>query len=367
MNFVRKVIKKLSPYEPGEQPTDPTVIKLNTNENPYPPSPQVKALLRSVDSELLKLYPDPVCLRLRQRIAKLHKCNIENVFVGNGSDEILTLCTSAFVEDNGSIGYFVPSYSFYPVLADIRDVHHKAIILNDDFTMPEKDVQSEKEWENCSLFFIANPNASTGMLFPFTKISKFCRIFPGVVVIDEAYVDFATQDCMKLALRYRNILVVRTLSKSFSLAGLRVGYAVGNKALIQALFKIKNSYNVSRLAQEIALSALSDIPYMRKNVRKIKATRKRLAQALSEEGYTVYPSEANFLWVRPTPIKAECLYKELKERKILIRFFKTPQLQDFVRITVGTDKQVDKLVDAIQEIQKDYMNNRKRDTYDKKK
>lgn len=356
MNFIRKVIKKFSPYEPGEQPTDPTVIKLNTNENPYPPSPRVRALLRSVDTELLKLYPDPVCLRLRQRIAKLHKCNTENVFVGNGSDEILTLCTSAFVEDNGSIGYFVPSYSFYPVLADIRDVHHKAIMLNDDFTMPEKGVPSGKEWKNCMLFFIANPNAPTGMLFPFEQISEFCRNFPGVVVIDEAYVDFATRDCMELALHYRNVLVVRTLSKSFSLAGLRVGYAVGSKALIQALFKIKNSYNVSRLAQEIALAALCDIPYMRENVRKIKATRKRLSKILSEGEYTVYPSEANFLWVRPITIKAECLYKELKSHKILIRFFKTSQLQNFVRITIGTDEQVDRLVSAIQEISKDYIN-----------
>jgi histidinol-phosphate aminotransferase len=354
MNFIRKAVEKLSPYEPGEQPADPHVIKLNTNENPYPPSPEVRKLLRSANADMLKLYPDPVCLRLRMRIAELHSCNIDNVFVGNGSDEVLTLCTLAFVEDDESIGYFVPSYSLYPVLTDIRDVCHNPIMLTDNFTLPANFPFSRKKWKNCSLFFIANPNAPTGMLFPFEHISKFCRIFPGVVVIDEAYVDFASRDCMELALRYHNVLIVRTLSKSFSLAGLRVGYSVGHKDLIQALFKIKNSYNVSRLAQEIAMAALNDIPYMRQNVEKIKVTRQRLTEALSSLGYTVYPSETNFLWVRPEPVKAEYLYKELKKRKILIRFFKTPQLKDFVRITIGTDWQVDKLIEAIQKIHKSW-------------
>ncbi|HAS81882.1 MAG TPA: histidinol-phosphate transaminase, partial [Verrucomicrobia bacterium] len=210
--MIRRSVQQLQAYVPGEQPGGGRIIKLNTNENPYPPSPQVEAALRGISSERLRLYPPPTAVPLRQRIAELHGCRLEHTFAGNGSDEVLALCTRAFIENDGCIGYFDPSYSLYPVLADIRDVRKMPVVLGPEFswrTPPSA---------GCGLFFLTNPNAPTGMRFDKRDIEAFCATFKGVVLIDEAYVDFACDDCMDLALRYDNVLVSRTLSKSYALA-----------------------------------------------------------------------------------------------------------------------------------------------------
>lgn len=344
--LIRKSVQQMTGYTPGEQPSEAGFVKLNTNENPYPPSPQIAKTLAEFDVDQLRLYPNPVSMKLRQRIAALHGCRVSNVFAGNGSDEILALCTRAFVEDSGSIGYFHPSYSLYPVLADIRNVAKKPVELGKDF-----------EWAmpadyRCSLFFLTYPNAPTGVLYPKDKVRTFCRQFPGVVVIDEAYVDFSRENCMDLALKLGNVLVVRTLSKAYSLAGLRVGYTVGAEPLIAALFKLKDSYNLDRISQRLALAALSDVPSMRRNVEKIKATRMRLAASLTALGHTVYPSESNFLWVKPCGITAQRLFETLKKQRILIRYFPGRRTGEFVRITVGTTAEVDSLMAAVKALAK---------------
>ena len=340
-SLIRKSVQSMAGYTPGEQPADKLMVKLNTNENPYPPSPRIFRAIRAFDAGKLRLYPNPVSMKLRRKIAGIHSCGIENVFVGNGSDEILALCTRAFVEDSGSIGYFNPSYSLYPVLADIRDVQKRPVELGVDF-----------KWQmpgsyKASLFFLANPNAPTSMLHPKDEIKKFCATFKGVVLIDEAYADFSKENCMDLALKFRNTLVMRTLSKSFSLAGLRVGYVVGAKPLIEALFKIKDSYNLDAFSQMVAMEALSDIKYMKSNVSKIRDTRVRLAEALRVLGYLVYPSETNFLWVKPAGISAKHFFERLRKRKIFVRYFEGPRTGDYVRITVGTNSDVDKLLLAL--------------------
>lgn len=340
--YVKKSVLAMQGYVPGEQPSDPEVIKLNTNENPYPPSPSIQAALQNIKIETLRLYPDPVSLNLRRKIADLHGCKPDNVLVGNGSDEILAICSQVFVENDGSIGYFDPSYSLYPVLAQIRAVTPRPVALGPDFAwaMPAN-FQS-------SLFLMTIPNAPTGILYTKAMVREFCAHFAGVVVLDEAYVDFASENCMDLALLYPNVLVLRTLSKSYALAGLRLGYIVGAMPLINALFKIKDSYNVDRIAQIAALAAISDQDYMRATVKRILATRQQTTAALERLGFRVFPSETNFLWVRPPRIKAADLYQRLREHKILVRYFPGRRTKDYLRITIGTDKQMQALVNAAQ-------------------
>ncbi|MDD5679168.1 MAG: histidinol-phosphate transaminase [Kiritimatiellae bacterium] len=340
-SYIKKSVAAMQGYTPGEQPTDPRVIKLNTNESPYPPSPAVGKALQSLKAETLRLYPDPVSLALRRKIAALHGATPDNVFVGNGSDETLALCSRAFVEDNGAIGYFEPSYSLYPVLAQIRAVTARPLELGSEFewAMPA-DYQA-------NLFFMTTPNAPTGIQYHKALVCAFCARFKGVVVLDEAYVDFARENCMDLALEYNNVLVLRTLSKSYALAGLRLGYVVGSVPLIAALFKIKDSYNVDRITQAAALAALSDQAYMRNLVERIKTTRRQTIADLERMGFCVFPSESNFLWVKPPRGSAADLYRRLRERNILVRYFPGGRTQDYLRITIGTDEQMRALTDAI--------------------
>ncbi len=338
--YICKNVQALKAYTPGEQPKLQGVIKLNTNENPYPPSSKVSAALRDFDCSRLRLYPDPLFAALRKRIADLHGCSAAQVFIGNGSDEILALCTRAFVENDGSVGYFVPSYSLYPVLAEIRGVEKRPVRINDDFTwrMPE-DYQA-------SVFFMTNPNAPTSMMFEKEGVARFCDAFNGVVLIDEAYVDFADSDCMELALcdGNTNTLVMRTFSKSFSLAGLRFGYVVGPEDLIGALYKIKDSYNLDMLAQMVGAAALEDLPHMRENVRRIRATRERLTAVLRQRGWRVCDSQTNFIFTRPPDGEAARVFEALKAAKIYVRYFPGEITGEYLRITVGTDEQADALL-----------------------
>ena len=338
--YICRNIQALEAYTPGEQPKDTGIVKLNTNENPYPPSPKVATALKTFDPAQLRLYPDPVFVALRQRLAEIHACSPEQVFIGNGSDEILALCTRAFVENDGSIGYFVPSYSLYPVLTDIRGVEHRPVPLTPDFgwRMPED--------YTASLFFLTNPNAPTSMMHDKATVAAFSRAFDGVVLIDEAYADFAESNCMDLATApdNRQTLVMRTFSKSFSLAALRFGYVIGPETLITAFYKIKDSYNMDMVAQALALAALDDLDYMRGNVLKIRNTRERLATILTQRGWHVCPSQTNFLFARPPDGNARQVFERLKAARIYVRYFPGETTGEYLRITIGTDKQTDKLI-----------------------
>ena len=346
MSYISRTVQALEAYTPGEQPNLTGVVKLNTNENPYPPSPAVGLALREFDWQGLRLYPDPVFKALRRRLAEIHGATPDQVFVGNGSDEVLALATRAFVENDGSIGYFNPSYSLYPVLADIRGVERRPVELAEDFSwaMPEG--------YRADLFFLTNPNAPTSLLHPKATVGAFASGFDGVVFIDEAYADFAPETCMSLAVdpRNRNTIVMRTLSKSFSLAGLRFGYCVGPAELIGALYKIKDSYNMDRLAQTLAFAALNDLDSMQSNVRKIIDTRRILTRELTALGWKVLPSATNFLFARPPDGRAEERFLRLKERRIFVRYFPAPRTREYLRITIGTDDEMHRLVEALKAI-----------------
>jgi histidinol-phosphate aminotransferase len=341
-HLIRASVEKMHGYVPGEQPTGPDILKLNTNENPYPPSPMVYEALSRFDPALLTRYPDPVCMALRKRLAEIHACSLEQVFVGNGSDEVLALCLRAFVERDAAVGFFDPSYSLYPVLAEIEDVATRPVPLTQSFEwhMPD-DYQ-------VALFFLTHPNAPTGMVYPEAYIRDFCARLSGVVLIDEAYVDFAERDCLDLAFEYENVLVARSLSKSFSLAGIRLGYALGPAPLIAALYKIKDSYNVNRLTQKLALAALNDMEGMRRNIERIKATRNIAVQRLNALGWNVYPSQTNFVWTEPVGIKPRQVFESLRAQHIYIRYFPGPVTGKCLRISMGTEKQMNRLFEALE-------------------
>jgi len=344
-DLIRKSVQAMSGYVPGEQPADEDIIKLNTNENPYLPSADVQDVLNMVDISVLGRYPDPVCMELRKAIAELHGCEAEHVFVGNGSDEVLALCIRAFVERNGSVGYFDPSYSLYPILADIEDVEKRPVALDASFNW-----QMPADY-SASLFFLTNPNAPTSLAFSRANVESFSKSFAGVVLVDEAYADFADENCMDLALELENVLVARTLSKSYSLAGIRLGYCVGHAELIGAMYKIKDSYNVNYLTQEIARAAILDQDTMHANVQAIVETRKLVAGKLSELGFEVADSQTNFLWVKPLGLSAKTLFEQLRRKNIIVRYFgKDERTKDYLRVTIGTAPEMFAVLDAVEGI-----------------
>jgi histidinol-phosphate aminotransferase len=344
---IAKHIRSLEGYVPGEQPKSRNVVKLNTNENPYPPSPKCAEVLASFDLDNLRRYPDPNCAALAEEIAKANGTTADRVFVGNGSDEVLALCARAFVENDESIGSLDPSYSLYKTLAAIRDVKWVGTPIHSN---PQTIKPSKTSPSRVSLFLWTNPNAPTGEFAEPKAIAAFARKFPGVVLVDEAYADFARGNCMALAKapRNRNVIVMRTFSKSYSLAGLRVGYCVGPKDLIEALYKIKDSYNVDAVAQRVALAALRDRTYHRKTVAKVVKTRKAFVKALERRGWDVIPSETNFVFAKPpAPAKAKDIFEFLKSKNIFVRYFPGPLTGDRLRITIGTDEQMKALLGAI--------------------
>ena len=332
MRIAQSVVK-LDAYIPGEQPKSRDVVKLNTNENPYPPSPKCGRVLKTFDLDGLRRYPDPNFGALARAIASLHGTTADRVFVGNGSDEILSLSARAFVENNESIGSLDPSYSLYKTLAAIRNVKWTGGVE-----------------PSTSLFLWTNPNAPTGEFAEPRAIAAFARKFPGVVIVDEAYADFARGNCMHLAVapRNRNVIVMRTFSKSYSLAGLRVGYCVGPKDLIAALYKVKDSYNVDAVAQAVALAAIGDRAYHERTVAKVVKTRKAFSAALEKRGWDVLPSESNFVFAKPpTALSAADAFARLKAEDIYVRYFPGPKTGDRLRITIGTAAQMDTLLKAL--------------------
>lgn len=347
---IARHIRKLAGYIPGEQPKSRNVVKLNTNENPYPPSPKCNAVLSSFNIDDLRRYPDPNFSALAKAIAEKNGTTADRVFVGNGSDEILSLAARVFVENDEAIGSLDPSYSLYKTLAAIRDVKWVGVGRAADDAQRAGAALAECRKSNISLFLWTNPNAPTGEFAEPETIAAFARKFKGVVLVDEAYADFARGNCMQLATapRNRNVVVMRTFSKSYSLAGLRVGYCVGPKDLIDALYRAKDSYNVDAVAQTVALAAFKDGAYHKKTVAKVIKTRKAFEKALAKRGWDVVKSESNFVFAKPPAgAAAKDVFSYLKGRDIYVRYFPGPLTGDRLRITIGTDGQMETLLDAL--------------------
>lgn len=370
--LIRPLVRGLHPYVPGEQPKIKGLIKLNTNENPYPPSSKVLAATRAAVDGRLRLYPDPTAQRLRDNLARLHGCRPENIIVGNGSDELLALAVRAFVEpivgqagrlpgtggtpaplcSQSIVQFFTPSYSLYPVLADIHGAARNAVPLAADFTIPPLvDLKRARQWDfRAALTLVTTPNAPSGRGYSTPQLEELCRAHKGVVLLDEAYVDFASENAMSLALKHPHVLVARTFSKAYSLCFQRVGYCVGHPDLIAALDKIRDSYNVNGLGQVAALATLDDLPRYRANFRKIIATREQLSRELGALGFRVFPSQSNFILVRPPRFSAQTWLQKLRNRKILVRWFSDPSVRDYLRITIGTPAEASALVKAARAI-----------------
>ncbi|PKO34258.1 MAG: histidinol-phosphate transaminase [Betaproteobacteria bacterium HGW-Betaproteobacteria-7] len=337
--FWSQVARDLTPYVPGEQPKIANLIKLNTNEHPCPPSPKVVAAIRAElgdDGARLRLYPDPNADLLKTAIASRYAVTPQQVFVGNGSDEVLAHIFMALLKHEQPILFPDITYSFYPVYCGLYGVAHRTVPLADDFSINPTDYCNQANGG----IIIANPNAPTGRLLPLAEIERIAAANPqSVVVIDEAYVDFGGESAIPLTARHDNLLVVHTLSKSRSLAGLRVGYAIGHGDLIEALERVKNSFNsypLDRLAIVGATAAIADQEYFEKASQEVVATREQLIAELAALGFEVLPSAANFIFARHPQRDAAELAKALRERNIIVRHFKLPRIDQFLRITIGS-------------------------------
>ncbi|RDK04229.1 histidinol-phosphate transaminase [Paraburkholderia lacunae] len=346
------IVHRLTPYVPGEQPALAHPVKLNTNENPYPPSPRVvEAILRELGAtgESLKRYPDPTARKLRETVAAYHGIRPEQVFAGNGSDEVLALTFQALLKHNEPLLFPDITYSFYPTYARLFEVAYRTVALDDTFAINVDDYAAP----NGGVLF-PNPNAPTGRPLPLADIERLvARNTGSVVVIDEAYVDFGAESAIRLIDRYAHLLVIQTVSKSRSLAGMRVGFAFGNPELIAALNRVKdsfNSYPLDRLAQAAAIAAYEDDAWFRANCAKVIASRERLAAGLTALGFEVVPSAANLLFARHEGYDAATLTARLREREIFVRHFKAARIDQHLRISVGTDAESDILLHALRDI-----------------
>ena len=349
--FSRNILSH-KPYLPGIQPPDEDeVVKLNTNENPYPPSPRVKeAVLGELES--LRLYPNPPSGQLRKALSDLHGLNHDQVIIGNGSDDVLNLCARCFADEKLAVGMLEPSYSLYEVIASLQGAALRRIPFSDDaFSIDSDSVAAS----GANLFFITSPHAPSGREYDEDSLRRVVEAFDGIVVIDEAYADFASQNAIGLLREFQNLIITRTLSKSYSLAGMRVGYGLGSPELVSVLDQAREVYNVDRLAQVAALAALNDRDYFERTCAKIIARRERIHALLSEWGWKTFPSGANFLFAKPTDAQgrtgqkvARNLYEYLAARKILTRYFpRHAQTSSFLRISVGNSRDMDILVERL--------------------
>ncbi len=345
-------LKKLTPYVPGEQPQDRNYIKLNTNENPYPPSPAVGEYLKKVDIATLCRYPDPQFAELRGALAERYRVGADQVFVGNGSDEVLSFIFYAFFDSQqGPLRFPEFTYSFYPVYCDFYSIAFQKVALKDDFSIDLDGFL--KKGPSCGLIF-PNPNAPTGIGLPLEQIVRLldCYSPDRVVAVDEAYIDFGGESAVGLIKKYPNLLVVRTFSKSLSLAGIRLGFAMGDQRLIKALYTVKdsfNSYPVDTLAQQVGLRAVQDRAYYDKITDRVIATRESFCADLNRLDWFLLPSSANFVFAGKKGVPGQEIYRALKAQGILVRYFDVDGLKDFVRITIGTDQEMQVLAKAIEE------------------
>ena len=346
--FFSSKFSALTPYTPGEQPNKMKYVKLNTNESPFPPSDKALAYAAE-NTRRLNLYPDPNAVELTAKVAEMCGVTSEEVLLTNGSDEILNFAFMAFCDKDTPAAFPNITYGFYPVFAQLNNVPYEEIPLREDFTINADDY--------CGIgktIFIANPNAPTGIPLPVAEIEKIVASNPdSVVVIDEAYIDFGGESCIPLVAKYDNLLVTQTFSKSRSMAGARLGYGIGSKALMADLHTIKystNPYNVNSLTQAAAMGTLLDGDYTRRNCETIMENRRYPAEKLEKLGFTVLPSAANFLFAKTDRMDGGALYRTLKERGILVRHFDKPALCQYNRVTIGTKEQMDVLLAALKDI-----------------
>ena len=348
--FWSPIVHVLTPYVPGEQPKIQNLIKLNTNENPYGPSPKVIAALQAEAADSLRLYPDPDSSRMKAAIAEYHGLQTNQVFVGNGSDEVLAHVFQALLKHDLPLLFPDITYSFYPVYCGLYGIQYKIVPLNTQFEIAIDDYLRP----NGGIIF-PNPNAPTGIPLPLVEIERLLQTNKeSVVVVDEAYVDFGTESAVALIKRYPNLLVTHTYSKSRSLAGLRIGYAVGDAGLIEALIRVKdsfNSYPIDRFAEAGAVAALQDEAYFQQTRQQVIAAREQLVSDLQAFGFEVLPSGANFIFARHTQYTGEQLAAALREQAVIVRHFKKPaRIADFLRITIGNDTQNQALVKVLKDV-----------------
>jgi histidinol-phosphate aminotransferase len=341
-------VRKVVPYVPGEQPSG-KVIKLNTNENPYPPAPGVEALLKNFDVSLLKKYPEADCHTLANALAEKYNVKPSQVFVGVGSDDVLAMAFLTFFNSDKSILFPDITYSFYDVWASLFKIPYEQIPLDDEFRIHPEDYEKENGG-----VVIANPNAPTGVFMGLDGIRKILDANRDVVcIVDEAYVDFGSDSALKLLDEYDNLLVIQTFSKSRSMAGLRIGFAIGSEKMIGYLNDVKysyNSYTMNSITLEIGVEAVRDDAYFRSTCEKIIATRERLKGQLRELGFEFQDSKTNFIFAKHASVPAEHIFKELKSRNIYVRYWNKPRISEYLRITVGTDEECDTLVANLKEI-----------------
>lgn len=344
-NNVRKVI----PYVPGEQPKENDIIKLNTNENPYPPSPKAVEALKSFDCSRMRLYPDPNSDILVNSLAKRYKVKLSQVFVGVGSDDVISMAFLTFFNSDKPILFPDITYSFYDVWADVYKIPYKTMPLDDNFRINKTDYFQE----NGGIIF-PNPNAPTGVYESNEMIEEIVKANKNsIVIIDEAYIDFGGESCIGLTEKYDNLLVVQTFSKSRSMAGMRIGYAIGNEKLIKYMNDVKfsiNSYTMNHVTQVCGAAAVEDEEYFIETIKKITDVRENTKKELKKLGFTFTDSKSNFLFAAHDKIKAETIFNELKSRKIYVRYWNKPRINNYLRISIGTAEEMEKLISALKEI-----------------
>jgi histidinol-phosphate aminotransferase len=345
ISSLRPAIRAMAGYTPGEQPRDDGIVKLNTNENPYPPSPRVIAAIEEVlHNDRLRKYPDPLGTHFRQTVGRVLGVDPDGVLIGNGSDDILTIITRAFVPEGGQVVSPTPSYLLYKTLADIQGARFESVPFAAGWRLP-------RPWpiRDAHLTFVPNPNSPSGTMVALDALAQLAGDLRGPLVIDEAYVDFAPESALPLV-RLPNVIVTRSFSKSYSLAGLRMGFAVAAPAVVRELVKVKDSYNCDALSLAGAAAALDDQAYFQVIRAKVIATRQRMEQTLPALGFDVTPSHANFVWCTRQGRPVKPIFEELKKRNILVRYMNYAPHGDGLRISVGTDAEIDRLFDELRRI-----------------
>ena len=342
----RRNIARMKGYQPGEQPQEGGFVKLNTNENPYPPSPGVRRAILAEAKETLRLYPDPDATRLRRQAALSYGFELPQVIAGNGSDDLLAMIARAFIGEGDILCCPTPTYTLYDTLVRIQGGKVRGVPYPDDYSLPPGLFRARG-----SVTVVASPNSPSGTSVPLATLARLAAAIPGLLVVDEAYADFAEGNALSLARERGNVIVLRTFSKSFSLAGMRIGLGFAHPRIVEGLVKVKDSYNLGRPGIVAGEAALRDIAWMERNAARIRKTRERLVSCLPEVGFNPFPSQANFVLARRTGGKsARPSYEALKKRKILVRYFDTPRLRDCLRITVGTDAEIEALLSALREM-----------------
>jgi len=345
MGYFRDNIEQMKGYEPGFQPKSTEVVKLNTNENPYLPSPAVLKAISEIKPEQLRRYPDPMGNVFREAAAKINGVEPDWIMVCNGGDELLSMAFTAFCDKKRAAAYPVPTYSLYPVLAQIQNCKAIEVPFDEEFNLP-----SRLAGTKAALTIVCNPNAPSGTIVAAEELAELAAEIKGVLLIDEAYVDFAERNCIELVKQFDNIIILRSLSKGYSLAGLRFGYAIAKPGLIEGLLKVKDSYNADAIAIAAATAAIKDQGYFKETVEKVKAERKRLTEQLRGLGFEMPDSSSNFVFAEHETRKAKSVFDKLVQRNIYVRYWDLPGIENKLRISVGTKEQNDTLLSALKEI-----------------